>query len=228
MSVELITAMAAATVATFGAAILSKIMRPMLLEQKDLREKKLGKVKEQIKKKIEGGVNLEAKEVADIGRGLGLSSGRAIEALYQLYSEAEDQESHNKYKKLIEDINRTEPFESLPEEARPSLARLAEISQSSGLESDKELLHPITKLLDEYQDMKRDHAGMKKQNRVSYVVALISFFVGIVGLVMAFTGPSKDFIQEEIQKSTESIQLQLKSAQQVAPADAPKARAAEQ
>lgn len=228
MSVELITAITAATFATVGAAILSKIMRPILLEQIDLREKKLGKVKEQIKKKIEGGVNLEAKEVADVGRGLGLSSGRAIEALYQLYSEAEEQESHNKYKKLIEDINRAEPFESLPEEARPSLARLAEISQSSGQESDKELLHPITKLLDEYQDIKRDHAGMKKQNRVSYVVALISFFVGIVGLVMAFTGPSKDFIQEEIQKSTESIQLQLKNSQHVAPVDTPEAHTAEQ
>lgn len=228
MSIELVTAMGTATLATFGAAILSKIMRPMILEQKDRREKSLGKVKEQIKKKIEGGVNLEAKEVADIGRGFSLSSGRAIEALYQLYSEAEDEGSHSKYKKLIEDINRTEPFESLPEETRPSLARLAEISQSSGQESDKELLHPITKLLDEYQDMKRDHAGMKKQNRISYFVALISFFIGIVGLIMAFTGPSKDFIQKEIQKSTESIELQLKSAQQVATADSKKARAVEQ
>ncbi|WP_194868649.1 hypothetical protein [Pseudoalteromonas sp. PPB1] len=224
MFLELMPAITASAGAAIIAVALSKLMRPVFLEQQGLREKKLGKVKDQIKKKIEGGINLEAKEVADIGRGIGLNSGRAIEALYQLYSEAQEQESHNKYKKLIEDINRTEPFESLPEEARPSLARLAEISQSSGQESDKELLHPITKILAEYQDMNRDHAAMKKQNWVSYIVALISFFIGTVGLILAFTGPSKDFIQEEIHKSTESIQLQIKNAQPVVP----KSSAAEQ
>lgn len=191
---------------------------PSLLEQKDQREKKRAKLKEQIKKKIENKIDLEAKEIADIGRGFGLSVGHAMDVLYQLYSEAEDEESHARYKKLLAEINRTEPFESLPEEVRPSLARLSEISHSTTQESDKELLHPITKVLEEYQEMKRDHATMKRQNKISYVVALVSFFVGVVGLVLAFTGPSKEFIQEQIQKSTQQIQGEIHGAQQGAQA----------
>ncbi len=132
MSIELITAIISGLIITVMAALLSVIMRPMLIKQKNLREKRLSKIKEQIKKKIESGIKLESNEVTDIGRGLGLSSGRAIEAIYQLYSEAENEETHNQYKKLIDDISRSEPFEALPEEARPSLARLAEICQSSG------------------------------------------------------------------------------------------------
>jgi translation elongation factor EF-1beta len=215
---ELTTAFATAAVATSIAALLSKSILPTLLEQKDRREKKRTKLKEQIKKKIDNKIDLEANEIADIGRGFGLSAGNAMDVLYQLYSEAEDGESHSRYKKLLLEINRTEPFESLPEEVRPSLARLSEISHLTNQESDKELLHPITKVLEEYQEMKRDHATMRKQNKISYIVALISFFVGVVGLVLAFTGPSKEFIQEQIQKSTQQIQDEIHNAQQGAQA----------
>lgn len=182
---------------------------------RDLQEKKRNKFKEQIKNKIKSNINLEASEIANIGRGLDLSYGNAIEALYKLYAEAEDEENHKQYKKLIEDINRTEPFESLPEEARPSLARLAAICQTSNQESDKELLLPIKKLLDEYQEMKRDHIVIKRRNRISYVVALVSIFLGAVGLILAFTGPSKDFIQKEIKKSTEVLKSEIQGNQGV-------------
>lgn len=214
LSLEITSALLTATVATMVAAALSKVMLPRLLEQKDLREKRRLKLKEQIKKKIDNKIDLEAKEIADIGRGFGLSVGHAMDVLYQLYSEAEDEESHSKYKSLLAEINRTEPFEALPEEVRPSLARLSEICHSTNQESDKELLHPVTKVLEEYQVMKRDHATIKKQNKVSYIVALVSFFVGVVGLVLAFTGPSKEFIQEQIQNSTKQIQTEIHGAQQ--------------
>ena len=216
---EIISALTTAAVATAVAAIFAGLMRPLMLDQKIKRQKRREKLKDQIKKKIGSDIELDANEIADIGRGYGLSSGSATEALYELYSEAEDSETHATYKQLLTDINRTEPFESLPAETRPSLARISEICEASTLGSDKELLHPITKVLDEYQEMKRDHAAMKKQNRVSYMVALVSFFVGLVGLILAFTGPSKDFIQTEINKSTENIQLEIRNAQQGAPAD---------
>ncbi len=209
---EIPLALATAAIATTIAAFVSSVVLPTLIKQKDQREKKRSKLKEQIKKKIDNKIDLEAKEIADIGRGFNLSASHAIDVLYQLYSEAEDDESHSRYKKLLVEINRTEPFESLPEEVRPSLARLSEIGHATSQESDKELLHPITKVLEEYQEMKRDHSTMKKQNKVSYIVALVSFFVGVVGLVLAFTGPSKEFIQEQIQKSTQQIQSEISNS----------------
>ena len=210
---ELLPALAAAFGATAIAAAFSALMRPLLLEQKDRREKARAKLKDQIRKKLQGGVKLEAYEVADIGRGLNLSAAQSTNALYELYSEAEDQAQHNQFKYLISEVNRAAPFESLPEEVRPSLARLSMICNETSLESDKELLHPITKVLSEYQEMKRDHASIKKQSRVSYVVALISFFVGVVGLILAFTGPSKEFIAQEVSKSTNIIRAEINTAQ---------------
>ena len=176
LNLEITTAFLTATLATATAAVASRMLLPFIIKQKDQRDRKQSKLKEQIKKKIDNKIDLEAKEIADIGRGYGLSAGYAMDALYQLYSEAEDEESHSRYKKLLSELNRTEPFESLPEEVRPSLARLSEISSATSHESDKELLHPVTKILEEYQEMKRDHATMKRQNKVSYVVALVSFF----------------------------------------------------
>ena len=220
---EIVPVFATASAATAVAAALSYLMRPLLLEQKDRREKARAKLKAQLQKKLQSNIKLEAHEISDIGRGLGLSTAQSVEALYELYSETEDQEQHANFKSLLTEINRAEPFESFPAEVRPSLARLSFICNETTQESDKELLHPITKVLTEYQDMKKDHASIKKQSRVSYVVALISFFVGVFGLVLAFTGPSKEFIAAELEKSTASIQEQIKATQQSAPVDAPTA-----
>jgi len=203
--------MAAAVTAV--AAVLSRLMRPIILEKKDLREKARAKLKEQLRKKIQSGIQLEAKEITDIGRGFELSSGQSITVLNQLYSEAEEKEQHEIYKALLAEINRTEPFEALPEEVRPSLARLSALCTESPQTSDNELLHPITKVMGEYQEMKRDHASIKKQSRISYVVALVSFFIGMVGLILAFSGPSKSFIKDELKKTTIQIEETIENAQ---------------
>jgi len=213
MSLELITTFGAAATATAVAAVLSRLMRPIFLEQKDRREKARSKLKEQIQKKIQSGIPLEAKEIADIGRGFELPPSQSITVLNQLYAEAEEKEDHEIYKKLLAEINRAEPFEALPEEVRPSLARLSSLCSESQQESDKELLHPITKVMGEYQEMKSDHASIKKQSRISYIVALVSFFVGVVGLILAFSGPSKRFIAGELEKATSQIEKKIESAQ---------------
>lgn len=219
ISTDLLPIIGSAAAATGIAAVLSQLMRPLLLDQKDRREKSRNKLKDQIKKKLQGGIVLDASEITDIGRGLRLSAAQSTEVLYELYSEAEEQEQHAHFKALLAEINRAEPFEALPEEVRPSLARLSIICQETAQSSDKELLHPLTKVLGEYQEMKRDHASIKKQSRVSYVIALISFFVGIVGLLLAFSGPSKQFISQELNKSTTAIQKQIESAQEANQAD---------
>ena len=219
MITEMAPVFATAVAATAVAAALSQLMRPLLLEQKDRREKARAKLKVQIQKKLQGNIKLEAREISDIGRGLGLSAAQSVEALYELYSEAEDEDQHANFKSLLAEINRSEPFESFPVEVRPSLARLSLICNETTQESDKELLHPITKVLTEHQEMKQDHASIKRQSRASYVVALVSFFVGVFGLVLAFTGPSKEFISAEIEKTTGIIQEQIKDTQQRAPTD---------
>lgn len=221
-SPELLIALLSAVGATAAAAALTRYLFPWVAEltdQPSRREKDLERLKDRIRVKVENGVTLSAPEIANIGRGLYLPSALAIRSVYQLYAEAEDEETHEIYKALIEEFNRTEPFESLPEEARPSLARLSILCRESTQSSDRELLHPLTKLLSEYQEMKREHGTIRRQGRISYVVALISFFIGVVGVVLAFTGPSKTFIQEELQKSRQEIIEEVGAAGDVGPTD---------
>lgn len=155
-----LTVLVIAIGATAVAAMLLRLLKsPLFMEQRDRREKARAKLKDQIRKKLQGGIKLEAHEIADIGRGLGLSSSQSINALYELYSEADNQDQHTYFKTLLSEINREEPFESLPEEVRPSLARLSFICKETSQDSDKELLHPINKILGEYQEMKRNKIG---------------------------------------------------------------------
>lgn len=217
--IELAPALMVAGGMTIAAALITRLTQPYVSKHKARLEKASHSFKERVQKKIENGISLTATEIVDVGRGLRLSSGQSISALFELYATAEDKDKHQIYRSLIDDLNRAEPFETLPEELRPSLARLAALCEQSDNSTDKDLLVPLTKVLSEYQDMKRDHATIKKQGRVSYVVALISFFIGIVGLVLAFTGPSKQFIQTALGKTEKELVEHINSAQQGAAVD---------
>ena len=191
--------------ATMVAAFLSRIMRPMLLEQSEGRKKRQARVRDLIDKKLGGDIELHAQDVIDIGRGAGASQSSTVDALYQLFAETEDKERYEKLKQLIADLQREEPFESLPPETRPSLSRLSSLCEQSEQTSDRELLHPISKLLEEYQELKQERSSIKRQGRISYVVALVSFFIGVVGLILAFTGPTKGFIVKELANNKQEI-----------------------
>lgn len=213
MSLDIEIPLITATLATAVAAYMTRFMKPMLMEQRVVREKRRDKVCEVIRSKIKNGITIDAQEVIDIGKGLNVSSSMAIDALYQLYAEAESPEDHEKLKLIIQELGREEPFESYPAEVRPSLARLSALCATSTQEADRTLLHPITKIIEDYQEMKQDHAGMKRQSRISYVVALVSFFLGVVGLVLAFTGPSKKFVSQTIERATTEIQQTIETQQ---------------
>ena len=57
MSIELVTTFTGAAVATVLAAVITRSMRPILLEQKDRREKSRAKLKEQLLKKYRVGLS---------------------------------------------------------------------------------------------------------------------------------------------------------------------------
>jgi hypothetical protein len=206
--VDLILPLAVITATLAGlAGILSWLMVPD--PGKHRREMRV-RVKAALALKLDSDIPMTSQDVIDVGRGLGTSPSIATDAIYELFAESENKEVFSKVRHLIDDLQREEPFESLPEEAKPSLARIATLCENSQQTTDKALLHPIVKVLDEYQEMKREHAGLKRQGRISYVIALVSFFIGVVGLILAFSGPSRSYISDEVQGSTQTIMKELK------------------
>jgi hypothetical protein len=175
------------------------------------RRKKIALLKEHLSKKLTGNIAITARDVVDIGRGLGASASMSAEALYQLFAESQSQENYNVVRKLLDDIGKEDPFEAFPEVTRPSLARISRLCEESPQATDRQLLHPITKTLQEYQEMKRDHASMNRRNRISYFVTLISLIIGAYGVILAYRSPSKEFIANKLPASI----IQELKAQQV-------------
>lgn len=200
MTLETLPIMLAA-IGAVAAASMTKFLTPMLYEQRKRREKRRIKVRDLITAKFTKDIDLGVRDILDIARGADASSSDGIEALYELYANSDDVELHKKLKALLEEYNREEPFQSLPEEARPSLARISTLCEESTLVTDRELIHPIRKFLEEYQQMKQDHQSIKRQSWISYIVAIVSFFIGTIGLILAFKGPSKEFVSTEIRSA---------------------------
>lgn len=46
------------------------------------------------------------------------------------------------------------------------------------------------------------------QSFVSYVITIVGFFVGIIGLALAFQGPSKDFVEKTIRAAVKDASTQ--------------------
>lgn len=200
-SFELNIALFAGVLVTVIVSFTYYIAFPELESLKNRREKRRAKIRELLQKKLDANIQISAKEISDIGFGAGASPSAAIEALYELYAEAADESQHQRLRRLIDEMHQKEPFEHYPAEVRPSLARIAALCEVSDMPSDRELLHPLKKILEEYVTMKQDHQSIKRQNRIVNVVAIVSFFIGVVGLFLAFTGPSKEFIASEIRNA---------------------------
>ena len=213
MSPDFVRILVTAAGTTMAVALVVQFFGLSSRELGESRRRRIAQVKEQISKKMDAKIPISAADVSAIGRGLDASQGMAVHALYQLFAETDEQGLHEQIRKLIDDLTREDPFESLPEVVRPSLARLTTLCRESPQSTDKELLHPIVKVLDEYQEMRRDHAVMKRQTRVSYVVALISFFIGVVGIILAFNGPSKVFVRNQLAVTASHIVEQVRAQQ---------------
>jgi hypothetical protein len=174
---------------------------PSMRKEKEKRQKAYEKLKNQIIGKIKADIELEANDIPQIGKGLGLSASKSLDAVYQLYAESQSKESHLVFKTLIKEVNKTEPFDGLSDSVKPSMIRLSTLCENSQQKSDKELLRPIVNELENYMTIRDEHEIAKKQNRISYSIAIISSIIGAIGLILALSGPSKSFIETKLEEN---------------------------
>lgn len=155
--------------------------------------------------KFSSDIYLTAKDIIHIGRAFGLSACQARQVIYKIYSEAIQKDDFCRLKDIICEIEKEEPFDGLPDEVKPSLIRLAKISESSGEESDRHILSPIVQTLNKYVDLKTDQENLKKQTNRAYVITIISFIFGAVSTYFTISSPTAADIAKEIQKTPPSV-----------------------
>ena len=173
------------------------------------REEAKKRLYQNVLEKFKGNINLTVDDVWSIGRGMGVARADSIEVLYMLMVEAKEQKHLDTIRQLLGNLNKKAPYEDLPDDVKPAVIRLSEICSEAKLESDKSLLIPIQRSLSEYKIMLGEHQKMKKQSRVSYIVGIFSFLVGIVALAIAFRGPTVADVRETVTSAIQEAQKQV-------------------
>ena len=187
----------AITITVLLAFIISRAFPILFEDEKRISDEKK-QLKHSISEKLKAGIKLSVQDILDIGRGCNVSGSSSIDVIYQLFAESSDKDEIEIIKPLISDLNKKAPFEDLPEEVKPSMIRLSEICSESTLDSDKNALIPIQQALSKYKTMLSDHHKVKNRSRVSYIITIVAFFIGIMGIIIAFRTPSEEFIKTTI------------------------------
>lgn len=153
--------------------------------------------------KITNDFELTPQDITLIGRAYGLSAASSRLALYRAYKDIDQKENFQKLKSLVEQLQKDEPFDTMPDEVKPSLSRISCLTSESPLESDRHLLTPITNILTKYQDLLEEQKKTKKQASIAYTLTIASFIFGAISLYFAFMSPSAQDIASELVKIEE-------------------------
>jgi hypothetical protein len=165
---------------------------------KRTRDRRISQLQEDLKSKIEAGFKLTSKDIVIIGRAYDLSAKNSREALYRVYKGIKNPDEFEKLKDLVAEIEKEEPFDTMPDEVKPSLLRVSELSYKSGEESDKHILTPITNILTKYQELLEEQKKTRKQTNIAYMLTIVSFIVGAVSLYFAVTAPTASEIATQL------------------------------
>ncbi len=162
------------------------------------REEKIKKLQTDLKSKIKKKFELTSQDISLIGNAYGLSPSSSRLALYRVYKDIDNNEEFLLLKKLVTAIQKEEPFDTMPDEVKPSLFRILELTSISSSETDKHILTPITNALTKYQELVEDRNKTKKQTNAAYTLTIVSFFIGAISLYFAVSTPSAEEIASKL------------------------------
>lgn len=164
------------------------------------KRKNKDRMRANVVKKLTSNVTLSAKDIVRIGRGFDLSPRSSRDVVFKLYADVDDLASFTTLKALVADIENEEPFDELPDEVKPSLARLSKVIEQSTDSADKHILLPITTTLTKYVELKADQEKAKKQTNRAYVITIISFVVGASSFYFTLKSPSETDIKKAMEQ----------------------------
>jgi hypothetical protein len=165
------------------------------------RRKNMSMMSGNIKNKLKANIRLSPKNIVHIGRGYNLTARMSRDVIYNLYATIDDAASHTALDALVADIEKEELFDDLPDEVKPSMSRLTKLVDNSTEVSDKQVLSPITRKLNEYVELKAEQEKAKKQTYRAYLITVISFMVGIISFYYTIKTPSDGDIKKAVEEA---------------------------
>lgn len=168
-----------------GVALFVVLMAKVAIDKRRGRTE----LKASILAKLKATIALSAKDVNTMARGAGIARASVSKVLSQLLLEANEQQAFASLQKLAADLEKTEPFEDLPPEVKPSLVRLQELIDVSSQKSDIHLLSPIQRALGSYVEQKAELESSKRVGKWMNLISIIGFIVGLWGFYFAWKSP---------------------------------------
>src|SRR5690554_7656358 len=95
------------------------------------RRKNADAMQKNVHAKMASGIQLSAKDVVNIGKSFDLTAFQSRKVIYKIFREADNKETFESLKKLVKEIESEEPFDDMPDEVKPSLARITKIAEGS-------------------------------------------------------------------------------------------------
>jgi hypothetical protein len=155
-------------------------------------------MKANLKEKIKSQIELSASDVVNIGKAFRLTPYQSRRVVYQIFSELNDKESFEKLKILVNEIEKEEPFDDLPEEVKPSMIRLTNLVSTSSESSDKQLLSPISHTLKKYVDLLAEQDLLRKKTNRAWLLTIVSFVIGAISFYFTVTAPTASDIATQL------------------------------
>ncbi|WP_462172223.1 hypothetical protein [Pseudoalteromonas xiamenensis] len=163
-----------------------------------------------LKDKIQSEIDLSASDVVNIGKAFRLTPYQSRRVVYQIFSEINDKEPFNKLKTLVQEIEKEEPFDDLPDEVKPSMIRLTTLTNTSSEPSDKQLLSPISHTLKKYVDLLAEQDLLRKKTNRAWLVTLVSFVIGAISFYFTVTAPTASEIATQLKEISSEHNKQIK------------------
>ena len=163
------------------------------------KERSQAELRERVLDWLSNGVAVRPKDLGRFASAFGLTEGQAKHAVDVLYSRELSEEFTTETIKsldaLLADLEMARPYDTLPEDVRPSLIRIQKSLAASKELDDKEFLAPVVNALHRYVDLVEANKRAKIHRNVAYLIGGASLIVGLASLLNT---PSTDELGEHV------------------------------
>lgn len=173
---------------------------------KDSRKRKLAesKFKDAIQKILDSETeSIAYKTALRIGKGVSLKDFQVHIAMSEIYSDLAGSEKSKKIETMLDDIERIDPYKSLPEDLKPALLHVEKKLDEANKDSSPLLIQPIKSHLVKYSELIDERDSLKKKSRRNTQITVVSAIVGLFGLLGTITSPSVSDIEALLEKNLE-------------------------
>lgn len=174
---------------------------------KESRKKKVSelKFKDAIRKVIDSeSENVTYKTALRIGKGFALKEFQVHSAMSEVYSDMAGNEKSKKIENILDDIEKIDPYKSLPYDLKPALLQVEKQLDLVNEESSQLLIQPIKSHLVKYSELLNERDFLKKKSLRNTQITVVSAIIGVFGLLGTLTSPSVSDIEALLKKNLSS------------------------